>query len=65
MFMYLPVIRLTHCLNLVLPFVQINNEDCFYQVVREIRKAERPARPQPAAAVKERAPKKKSLCTIL
>ncbi|GAB9466241.1 hypothetical protein Gpo141_00003619 [Globisporangium polare] len=44
---------------------RINNEDCFYQVVREIRKAERPARPQPTAAVKERAPKKKSLCTIL
>lgn len=44
--------------------LQINNEDCFYQVVREIRKAERPVRQERPTAVKEK-PKKRSLCTIL
>ncbi|TYZ60706.1 hypothetical protein PybrP1_004723 [[Pythium] brassicae (nom. inval.)] len=43
---------------------RINNEDCFYQVVREIRKAERPVRQERPAAVKEK-PKKRSLCMIL
>jgi hypothetical protein len=45
--------------------MQIFNEECFYQVVREIRKAERPVRverPQPTQK-----PQKKSgfKCTIL
>uniref|UniRef100_K3WRR9 Uncharacterized protein n=1 Tax=Globisporangium ultimum (strain ATCC 200006 / CBS 805.95 / DAOM BR144) TaxID=431595 RepID=K3WRR9_GLOUD len=44
---------------------RINNEDCFYQVVREIRKAERPVRQERPVAVKEKEPKKKHLCTIL
>jgi len=44
---------------------RINNEDCFYQVVREIRKAERPVRTQAPVTVKEKPQKKRSLCTIL
>lgn len=48
---------------------RIRNEECFYEVVRAIRKTERPARPAPSAATQQpsrpRKEKKKGLCTIL
>ncbi|KAJ0404303.1 hypothetical protein P43SY_003216 [Pythium insidiosum] len=45
---------------------RINNEECFFQVVREIRKSERPARVEPPVTMdKTKKKKKKPLCTIL
>jgi hypothetical protein len=47
---------------------QINNEDCFYDVIRAIRATERPARPAPAPAsmgYQKPEKKKRGLCTIL
>lgn len=54
---------------------RINNEDCFYEVVRAIRRAERPARPAPAPSAEQNRGSRKSgkkekkkggsLCTIL
>ncbi|RLN53899.1 hypothetical protein BBJ29_008772, partial [Phytophthora kernoviae] len=44
---------------------RILNEECFYQVVREIRKAERPVRVEQAAPI-QKPPKKSGFkCTIL
>jgi len=47
---------------------RINNEDCFYDVIRAIRATERPARPAPAPAsmgYQKPEKKKRGLCTIL